>query len=419
MISHAPKPRPTTAISFPVILLAVIGVAVLGFALGPAIVYSTSPDAPRNDFLSFYAAPQLLLQGKLYDHAAEEELHLRLGWKPDQHKVAFIRPPFYAVLLTPLTLLDYRSAYITWQLLSAGAWCLSAVLWSHIGPRAVVLAFAWSLPAWFAWLRGQDVIFVFLLASIGLALFRRGWLFAAGLVFALCGIKWNLFIPLPFLLIARREYRTLTGWGTGCTTLLVTSFLSCGLDWPARYFHAILLPSAAPNRSQMLSVNSLMPEGSYGYLFELLLCIMLSCLAYKYASCALSSATVAVGLLAGLLISHHAYLYDGLTATPACVLLTRLTSFRYRVVGVLLLTPMIVGLLLSQTLSFLPQVLLATALLVLTRTGTGRGNIGCDYGDQRPRTGSEASSFFKATRRHIASFALSKSRYCRAYLTPT
>lgn len=359
MISQALQPPAKTAISLPVVVLALIGIAVLGFSLGPAILYSTSPEAPRNDFLSFYAAPQLLLQGKLYDHAAEETLHRQLGWKPDQHKVAFIRPPFYAVLLLPLTLFDYRTAYIVWQLLSVAAWCISAFLWRHIGPRAVLLAFAWSLPAWFAWLRGQDVVFVFLLASIGATLFRRGWLLAAGLAFALCGIKWNLFIPFPVLFLAHRHYRTLAGFLTGCAILALISFVFAQPDWPTRYVHSVMLPSAAPNRTQMASVNSLLPPAWFSAPVEIALGFVIVFLGVCYRSASFKpSQSLASGLLAGILVSHHAYIYDCILAVPALLIAADSTTRFTRFVSTSLLIPPGIACLLYPPLSIGVQIAL-------------------------------------------------------------
>jgi hypothetical protein len=91
-------------------VLALLGFAANAVVIGPSLFWSFQPGAPRNDFVSFYTAPALLTSGGLYDLQQIDEEQARYGFDRDrQHKLAFLRPPFYAFLLSPLPA-PYRSA---------------------------------------------------------------------------------------------------------------------------------------------------------------------------------------------------------------------------------------------------------------------------------------------------------------------
>ena len=68
----------------------------------------------RNDFAPFYSGAKLLEGGNLYDREALMEQERRLiGSFSDEH--GYIRLPFHAAFLWPLTLLPYMTAYAIWE----------------------------------------------------------------------------------------------------------------------------------------------------------------------------------------------------------------------------------------------------------------------------------------------------------------
>ena len=77
--------------------------------------------AGHNDFMQLYAGGTLAGTSELYSSGANRAMGEQLGfWMP---AVQFVRLPYYALLLKPLTILPYHTAYVVFQ----GA-CLAAAL---------------------------------------------------------------------------------------------------------------------------------------------------------------------------------------------------------------------------------------------------------------------------------------------------
>jgi glycosyl transferase family 87 len=191
----------------------------------------------RNDFLAFYVGGKLAGTGQLYSEPAVLDAQSRWAGFQNPHHL-YVRLPFHALFLKPLTIFPYRAAYVLFQLLSVAA-CIAflRIYWPQCPELLLLLAL--SIPAFLTFWQGQDLAIVLWLAGVSLALARSGRDFTSGLVLALCAVKPHFFLLVPVVVLAKRRWRILGGAALGGIFLLALSFAAEGAHWPAR-FSAIL-----------------------------------------------------------------------------------------------------------------------------------------------------------------------------------
>ena len=112
--------------------------------------------------------------------------------------VVYTRPPFYAVLLKPLTFLPYLAAYGIFCVL-----CVSSVIWFVVRfskeCEALPLYASFSIPLAAFLPQGQDTPLLLIFTGVSILLARQGRDFLAGVVLSLCAIKFHLFLFVPLL----------------------------------------------------------------------------------------------------------------------------------------------------------------------------------------------------------------------------
>ncbi len=311
--------------------------ALVGLALVP-VPYFPFVDAivhGRNDFAMLYAGSRLVATPYLYDAAAGLRLRGEVAHERSPSR-QYTRLPFLAALLWPLGKLNFLTAYWTFQALSVLALILAILLWP--GKRAwFALACCWSVPVFLALAQGQDVLFLLLWISLALRWADRRP-FAAGLVLALCATKFHLFLPLPVLLIARREGRIAAGLATGGGILAAISFAVAGLDWPARFLNTISSPVVNPGVENMPNLHNLLAELPGRTMLELVLAIVCLAIVWMVGRRSDRRIGLATALIAGILTSVHAYPQDCVLLIPAMLLLapSDLGSLRYAAIALLL-----------------------------------------------------------------------------------
>ena len=100
----------------------------------------------KHDFLNIYTGASLALEGRfalLHDH--DTQLARERQLVPEtQQLIPFVRPAFYALMIAPLALLPYHTAFWVWMALqvSLAAIC---IWWGcrRFGPRFLAVAYAW------------------------------------------------------------------------------------------------------------------------------------------------------------------------------------------------------------------------------------------------------------------------------------
>ncbi len=310
------------------------------------------PGAKRADFLNLYTGASLAHSGqyaRLHDYSAQSVVSRRL--EPDVTVVfPFVRPPFYALALSPLAMLPYDQAFRVWigiqiSLLLACWWWA----WRVFGPDALI----WTslfLPTALGIACGQDCVVTLAICCAAQEAYRRRFYTLTGLLLALTLIKFHLFLLVPLALLASRRWRMLGGYVTGALALLAVSLGLSG--WSGLQSYAALLTrkdlaTLSPSPERMLGVNAVLANFGVHWLPATL------ALSGVVAALALASAVTDpsgwrwlwAAVAGSLLISPHTYQYDAAALlVPGLLAVFQSESRTLRVVGAILLMPLLYGL---------------------------------------------------------------------------
>jgi len=180
-----------------------------------------------SDFLSFFAASELALQGRAaqaYDVSAHWAAQ-KAVFGPAVGYSAFFYPPPYLLVCLPLALIPYFASLIVW--LAATGYAYWRVLRAWAGPRldAVVLL---AFPAFLVNAgHGQNGFLSAALIGAGaLWLDRRP--VVAGLLFGALVYKPQLALMIPIALIASRRWTTFAAAAVSAAALCAASYLTWG-----------------------------------------------------------------------------------------------------------------------------------------------------------------------------------------------
>jgi hypothetical protein len=319
---------------------------VLACLLGLALnVYLWQPffpyffDRGNNDFVCTYTGAVLAGSPGLYDVATVMRTQQPLGDSPQF--MMYQRFPYYAALVSPLRWLPYRTAYWVWQAVSLAAALAFWAFWPGQPKWFKAIACCWSLPLANCFVMGQDVTLVLAVLALSLGLFFRGRHFAAGCLIALCSIKFHLFVTLPLLILTRRLWRFGAGTMTGGAVLLTVSCAVEGWRWPLEYVRMLGLRTSTPSFSLMPNLNGLLSNHPHqpGLMAAAAVAVLAAAVAVMLRG--RITTAIAAALLGGLLLSYHAFIADAVLMLPAGLLLARDKSSRtYRMVGIVLLSPL-------------------------------------------------------------------------------
>ena len=294
----------------------------------------------HNDFVSFYTGARLAGTGGLYDvaqvRAFQEQL---LGRTSDAWR--FIRLPYFAALLWPLGRLPFHTAYLVWEALAIAAVAGFVLLWKPTARPITVLFTCLSLPVAVALMNGQDLTFVLLFLAASVYALRQGRPFLAGLAFALCAVKFHLFLLAPLLLVNRRNWTWGAGAAAGLGVLLLVSFAVAGPAWPGAYYRVLTDPNIHPGLEQMPSLHGLVGRWGWPAPVEWILAAAVAGVVAVTAARRSFEYALAAALAGGVLVSYHSYLADCALLLPATlIVLTETASRPLRMLTVVLLTPL-------------------------------------------------------------------------------
>lgn len=175
------------------------------------------------NFTIFYAAARMVRSGQtsvLYDLSAQYRAQQEFAPNVLIRRAAlpYNHPPFEALLFLPFAFLPYVSAYLLWTLLNGMMVVASLLLlrrqFIEIGnlPLAfLVLAATGFVPVVSGVVQGQDSVLLLFLFVVALTAMEKGNDAAAGAALAAGLFKFNLILPLVFLLAVRR-WRLLLGF---------------------------------------------------------------------------------------------------------------------------------------------------------------------------------------------------------------
>ena len=200
-VATAAPPARNTNWAFNVICIT-IGMILFAIWAQPLLTRTINGE---NDFLQLYAGAKLVGTPDLYNIEASKRIHREVtsdsNWYPS---IYYTRLPYYAVLLSPLAKLRYRTAHVVWLALNLAIFSVFVFLAMRRFPETVVLVFL-SVPVLVNFLNGQDVALVTSICGFAMLLSAKGRDFEAGLVMSLASIKFHVLILFPLALLMRRR----------------------------------------------------------------------------------------------------------------------------------------------------------------------------------------------------------------------
>ena len=203
------------------------------------------------DFFSFYAGAKLYLEkggSAVYDLALQKQYELQVSaHPPDQLAVLpYFHPPYYTLLIAPLGLLDYRTAYYVMAGLNVVlvAALIVILVWNseRIHRRAALIAaalIAGFFPLFVTVLQGQSDLVVLVPLAAAYTAWARGRMGWAGIFSALALAKPQLLLLVPVLFLARRAWRALAGFAAVIAGLGVVSVIGFGPGPVLTYLNAV------------------------------------------------------------------------------------------------------------------------------------------------------------------------------------
>ena len=296
----------------PFVTLAIVLVAsAFWVAVGSLVV----PHALHTDFLSFYTGGLLARQGalhRLYDPGVQAAIERSVF--PKAVLMPFIRPPFYALLLAPLTLLPLVPAFWVW--LTAQFAALLGCWWwfaRRFGYDALVFA-ALYYPTSVGLANGQDPVWMLAIFLAAYALAERQRDLTAGAVLGLAVIKFHLLFLIPVTLAITRRRRILAGFCGTAALCTVLSLLLGGPGIAAQYYNLLTrrdIQTLDPMPVRMINVRALaLNIGVDSFWITALLTVavigLLAVAAWRSPLWRWFSA----GCAATLLVAPHIYNYD-------------------------------------------------------------------------------------------------------------
>jgi hypothetical protein len=293
-----------------------------------------------SEYVTFYIGGTLVGTPYLYDmaHAYQEQIKA-MGGYGDQF--LFVRLPFCALLHAPLALLPYRAAAAVWGAISLAAVAGFVLLWPLTDRKTTLLACCWSLPLAFDFVFGKDTAVLILLVAIAFRLYEERPA-AAGLVLSLLAMKYHLFFPLPLLIVAQRRWKIAGGFLAGAAALACISFVAGGWDWPLRLLE-LRAQQTSPNEYLMPNLRGLVEPFTNRLWPELLLDLPVAAAVWAIARRADFEYGMAAVLTGGMLMSHHAAVYDCVALIPALLIVAARSGGAAparRYLSLLLLTPL-------------------------------------------------------------------------------
>ena len=350
--------------------IAVLVLCVFYVGLGSLMVEGSR----EHDFASFYVGSSLALEGRfadLYDRGVQFSRQKEIAPNKGQ-LVPYVRPPFYLVVLAPLSLFSLQASFWLWivghSLLLIACW-----LWAgrQFGSDALIFG-ALYLPTALGIASGQDCV---LMLAIGVGFYHLADQhkdLPAGAVLALGLLKFHLLLLLPLAMILNKRWRMLAGYALTGGLLALSSIASIGFDGVKLYadlLQAKDLGALLPSPELMINLSGLMANVRLESVFVLVLLIVV---VIGVVVIGVRGAPlwrwVSIAVVGSLLITHHVYGYDaGIVLLPVWLAMFLSKSLFSRIAALILAAPLVFFAGLAGTpWSILPSLSLLAFLFALT-----------------------------------------------------
>ena len=273
-----------------------------------------------NDFMSFYAAGRLCGSRDLYNPAAtfKQEMMATGYFEPN---TPMVRLPYFALIMSPLARLPYRTAYGIFQALSILSVIAVVLMQATLTGRIrAILAILMSYPLLLAICLAQDITFVMLL----LVLVMRFWNSKpslAGVALAICTVKYHLLLFMPLVLLLHWRPRLAKSFAITLISLTVASFAVAGVGWPVHYVNQLRSPWDVP--IHMPNIRALVLGTAHPVLYGIVLSGMVAITVIvglircrgNFPLC------VSIALSGSILVSPHVFVQDCAILIPSLLAL--------------------------------------------------------------------------------------------------
>jgi hypothetical protein len=234
--------------------------------------------------------------------------------------VPFGRIPALAVAFKPLSALPFPVARVSWLCVGIAALVGFVYLWPLSSRAWACVAIYWSMPAVMCLAFGQDSMLFLFFVALGLGLLLAGHDFWAGFAFSACIAKPHLALLLPVFLVARMKWKALLGGAAGGAASMLLSFAVEGKDWPHRLLVLARMPEFDPAAARMPNLRGLLSFLGGSLTAEVVLGLVIVAAVWLLSRRYPLPTAGAFVLAGGLLLSHHAYVYDALLLLPVLLL---------------------------------------------------------------------------------------------------
>jgi len=305
------------------------------------------------DFISFWAAGKLVLQGHAadaYDWAIHKNVAMREAGTAFGGRFTFQYPPTFLVVTPLLGLMPYPLALLAWMAFGVALY-LVAVRLIHGNWNATIAALAWPAVLW-NMVVGQNGFVIAALLGGGVALIERRPAIA-GILFGLLTFKPQFGLLIPVALIAGGHWRVIGFAALSAVTLAAASAAILGSGpWIAFIESALrindaILVEGGTDFSKLQSLygylRSLGFGGSAAWSMQGLLILLLGGLvawlwrrdtAFGVRAAALATATI--------LASPYSFIYDFVALAIPLVFLGR-CGFSRNEMAILVMAGLLVG----------------------------------------------------------------------------
>jgi hypothetical protein len=214
------------------IAVGAIVLAGAAYVLALFIMGLSDRNAAARDFIAYWAAGQLAVQGgNPYDPTAVQQLEAGAGRAPGTMVLVMRNPPLALPLVTPLGFLSPKDGLIVWLILQIGSLGASIwLLWRMHGRPATsfhLMAIGFA-PALACVMAGQFGIFL-LLGVVLFLYFENTQPMLAGAALLLCAFKPHLFvavaIPLALWVVTGRRLRLAAGFAAAALAAMCAALV--------------------------------------------------------------------------------------------------------------------------------------------------------------------------------------------------
>lgn len=207
------------------------------------LFWPSSEFVAGGDFVVFWPAARAILDGNMMALYVGDGMHdAMLQYHPDgaMERLTWQYPPHAGLLFSPIGLLPYPVAYVTWFTLGVAA-LVGALTVAKVDRRAIIVLLLTS-PIFLAFITGQIALFVTSLMLIAV-FWAKPRPILAGLAAGLLTVKPQLGVFLPLVFIAGGHWRAFASAAVCSLALWLGSAAVLGVDVWVAFFERLGLVS--------------------------------------------------------------------------------------------------------------------------------------------------------------------------------